>query len=300
LKFGFDLQFQGEDLLTNFDLCPAKCPLCDSDQVTFCSEKLWHESLKSGDNKDAKFWISLDGHKFKCKHKTPCYTIFIVDTSKSMTRNDITPNASFSQNDEKFKNRLGSVLEVISKYISTRNNINSEDIFSLVTFNCEAKIIFDEINLIRDKINISSECKNRIGEVQKGTCYRKGLFEASKLLGKMDRKKYKPIIILLTDGHDEDGKEKETLEKIDELMKTNKDNENKLEIYALFIRGKASFYEFWKKNDKYLEYLNQIASKGGTKEAKLPDTFNGLESEFQRIANSINQRYGLKQNNPTY
>ena len=217
LKFGFDLQFQGEDLLTNFDLCPAKCPLCDSDQNTFCSEKLWHESLKSGDNKDAKFWISLDGHKFKCKHKTPCYTIFIVDTSKSMTRNDITPNASFSQNDEKFKNRLGSVLEVISKYISIRNNINSEDIFSLVTFNCEAKIIFDEINLIRDKINISSECKNRIGEVQKGTCYRKGLFEASKLLGKMDRKKYKPIIILLTDGHDEDGKEKETLEKIDEV-----------------------------------------------------------------------------------
>ena len=83
-------------------------------------------------------------------------------------------------------------------------------------------------------------------------------------------------------------------------MKTNKDNENKLEIYALFIRGKASFYEFWKKNDKYLEYLNKIASKGGTKEAKLPDTFNGLESEFQRIANSINQRYGLKKNNPTY
>ena len=33
----------------------------------------------------------------------------------------------------------------------------------------------------------------------------------------MDRKKYKPIIILLTDGHDEDGKEKETLEKIDEV-----------------------------------------------------------------------------------
>ncbi len=33
----------------------------------------------------------------------------------------------------------------------------------------------------------------------------------------MDRKKYKPIIILLTDGHDEDQKENETLNKIDEV-----------------------------------------------------------------------------------
>lgn len=81
-------------------------------------------------------------------------------------------------------------------------------------------------------------------------------------------------------------------------METNKDNENKLEIYTLFIRGKASFYQFWSKNDKYLNYLNQIALKGGTGEAKLPNTFNGLEDEFQKIANSINQRYGLKQNNP--
>ena len=83
-------------------------------------------------------------------------------------------------------------------------------------------------------------------------------------------------------------------------MITNTANENKLEIYAIFIRGKASFFDFRNKHDKYLKYLDDIASRGGTGKAKLPDTFNGLESEFKKIANSINQKYGLKQHYPNH
>lgn len=54
-------------------------------------------------------------------------------------------------------------------------------------------------------------------KIEKGTCYIKGLEEASKLINKMDRNKYKPIIILLTDGHGDEKKKNETLSKIDEV-----------------------------------------------------------------------------------
>ena len=222
LNFDFDLQFE-DDLRKKFNLCPAKCPLCESDNESYCPEELWHKPLKSEDNKDINCWISLDGHKFKCKHMIPCYTIFIIDTSKSMSKNDIQPEISIIKNNKKFgkqyDNRLGSVIQVIDKYTKTRNSINPEDIFSFIKFNKEAEIFFEEINLQRDKINIINDCMEKIGDVVKGTCYLAGLLEAQRLLDKMDRKKYKPLIILLTDGHDEKDKEKETLKKIDEVSK---------------------------------------------------------------------------------
>ena len=77
-------------------------------------------------------------------------------------------------------------------------------------------------------------------------------------------------------------------------MKTNETNENKLEIYAIFVRGKAKLFDFKNYHGKYLNHLNTIAQKGGTIEAKLPYSFQGLNEELKKIANSINKKFGLK------
>ena len=50
-------------------------------------------------------------------------------------------------------------------------------------------------------------------------------------------------------------------------MKTNENFDNKLEIFTIFIRGKASFWDFGNHHDKYLHHLDNIALKGGTGQA---------------------------------
>ena len=77
-------------------------------------------------------------------------------------------------------------------------------------------------------------------------------------------------------------------------MKTNENFDNKLEIFTIFIRGKASFWDFGNHHDKYLHHLDNIALKGGTGQAKYPDSFIGLNNELKKIANSFNHKYGLK------
>lgn len=77
-------------------------------------------------------------------------------------------------------------------------------------------------------------------------------------------------------------------------METNKHFENKIHIFAIFIRGEAKFYDFFNYHDQFLNYLNDIARKGGTNNAKLHNSFIGLNEELKRIAYSIDQKYGLK------
>ena len=163
LKFVDNLQFE-EGLRKLFNLCSAKCPMCESNE-TYCSEKLWHEPLKSEDDNDKNYWISFDGYKFNCKHSIPCHTIFIIDTSTSMNNSDIKPE--IFQNNKNYYNRLGCVINVIDNYIKVRIHNNIEDIFSFIKFNSEAKIIIEEINVERDKINIMNECMNKIEKLKK-------------------------------------------------------------------------------------------------------------------------------------
>ena len=223
LKFEFSLYFEN-DLRKKFNLCPARCPMCETEK-NYCSLNLWHAPIKSDENSDLNCWISYDGHKFSCKHYIPCYTIFIVDTSGSMGNDDIKPEISPLKNNENFNNRLCCVIHAIDNYIRTRNSINNEDIFSIVTFNVKAKIISEKINLGVNNINIIEECMKNIVKCEeksfffkKGTYYIEGLKKASELINKMDRKKYKPIIILLTDGYD-NGKKEDTFGQIHEVSK---------------------------------------------------------------------------------
>ena len=142
-----------------------------------------------------------------------------------MGNDDIKPEISPLKNNENFNNRLGCVIHAIDNYIRTRNSINNEDIFSIVIFNVKAKIISEKINLGVNNINIIEECMKNIVKCEeksfffkKGTYYIEGLKKASELINKMDRKKYKPIIILLTDGYD-NGKKEDTFGQIHEVSK---------------------------------------------------------------------------------
>ena len=204
LKFRFEDEFTKE-LKEDFNKCPAKCQMCTEKNVLkYCELKLWHEPEIP--QIAEKYWISNDGHKFVCKHPLPCHTIFIIDKSGSMGNSDIRPSLGKLKETNYFDTRLGSVVEHILNYIKKRNDLNNEDIFSFIAFNNEAKIIFQEKKYdVKgfNEINFIDTCINQIIKYEGNTLFNKGLIKAKEILKNTDRKKYKPVIILFSDGGDE-------------------------------------------------------------------------------------------------
>ena len=203
LKFEFDNEFD-QDSKNEFNKCPAKCPFCEeNNEKTYCILDLWHEYAKNDKTNKNKYWISKDGHKFTCKHPTPCHTIFLIDCSTSMDYNDICPNIEKIKNNPNFNNRLGLFINVIDNYSRKRNNLNEEDIFSIISFNSKSNIILTNYNLnnnLNEK-DIIDECMSKI-KIDKGTNFENAFIQASEILAKTNKQKYQPVIILLTDGDD--------------------------------------------------------------------------------------------------
>ena len=210
LFFRFEDEFELE-LKELFNKCPAICHLCKEEKrTTYCELILWHEAVNNNEINE-NFWVSQEGHKFSCKHQIPCHTIFIIDKSGSMKGKDITPRNEQIISNKQFDNRLGCVIHVIDNYIKIRDRINNEDLFSFVSFNDEANIIFQDFNVnLNREINLISECMNKINFPSGETNFKEGFIKANEILLNIDRKKYKPVIILLSDGGD--GNNVETIE----------------------------------------------------------------------------------------
>ncbi len=204
LNFNFDDEFDSEQK-EEFNKCPTKCKLClEYNKKEYCQLDLWHEpfSISNSNNNDI-FWISKEGHKFDCKHPVPCHSIFIIDKSGSMNRNDLTPILPKISSHQNFNNRLGKLIEILDNYIKVRNRINTEDIFSLIAFSDEAKIIFQDINYNSNKdFDLIDICLKEI-DCKGETEFYRGFIEGEKILSNIDRKKYKPVIILFSDGADQ-------------------------------------------------------------------------------------------------
>ena len=130
LNFNFDDEFDSEQK-EEFNKCPTICKLClENNKNKYCQLDLWHEpfSISNSNNNDI-FWISKEGHKFDCKHPVPCHSIFIIDKSGSMKREDLKPLLPKIRSHQNFNNRLGKLIEILDNYIKVRNKINCEDIF---------------------------------------------------------------------------------------------------------------------------------------------------------------------------
>ena len=131
---------------------------------------------------------------------------------------DIKPSESKIYKNEDFNNRLGCVIQVINNYVNKRLEINKNDIFSLISFSTGAEINFRDFD--KDKlsnINLIEECIKLIGYPRGDTRFIKGFNNAKIILEDIDKNKYNPLIISLSDGDDD--KPEETIDYVKEVSK---------------------------------------------------------------------------------
>ena len=206
LKFNFIDKFENGQK-DSFNKCPAECPLClVNNKETYCEEKLWHKPIIVDFNIKNEFWISKEGHKFNCKHPVPCHTIFIVDKSGSMAYDDVTPKLHTISQNKNFNNRFGKLIEDMDNYIKKRKSMSPEDVFSLISFSDTAEIIFKNINCDSkdENFNFVEQCMQKIGCCKGETKFHLGFIEGEKILKEIKREKHKPVIILFSDGADQE------------------------------------------------------------------------------------------------
>ena len=217
LNFQFDEEFDDKQI-KSFTECPAYCPLCeeiDINKKTYCDGVLWHETFNDSNN-DKDYWISEEGHRFKCHHPIPCHTIFIIDKSGSMAREDIQPNLPNICKNKDFNNRMGRLIESMNNYISRRKKISQKDLFSVISFSEKAEIILSGNSCdSTEEFDFVEECMKKIKKCEGDTEFYLGFEKSKEILDSIDRTKYKPVIILFSDGADE--KDKETIKIIKEV-----------------------------------------------------------------------------------
>ena len=208
-KYILNFEFQFDDQQTeSFKKCPAYCPLCEEidSNKTYCDNDLWHEPFTDSNN-DIDYWISKEGHKFKCHHPIPCHTIFIIDKSGSMSREDIQPNLPNIRQNKNFNNRMGRLIESMNNYIIKRKKISQNDLFSVISFSDNAEIILSgNISDSTEEFDFVEECMKKIKECKGDTKFYLGFEKSREILDSIDRANYKPVIILFSDGADEEPK----------------------------------------------------------------------------------------------
>ena len=129
---------------------------------------------------------------------------------------DIKPTNEKLYKFEDFNNRFGCVIQVINNYVNKRLEVNKKDIFSLISFSTEAEINFRELNKdIISNIDLIDECKSIFKDPKGSSCFINGFKEAEIILSDIDNENYNPLIILLSDGDDDNPKE--TIEYVKEV-----------------------------------------------------------------------------------
>ena len=132
----------------------------------------------------------------------------IIDKSESMGSYDIKPSNSKLYKNENFNNRLGCVIQAMDNYVMKRENINNNDLFSLITFSTKAQINFRDYNKSTfSDIDFIEECMGLIGYPEGVTYFKKGFEEADKILLDIDKQKFNPLIIFFSDGDDDEPNE---------------------------------------------------------------------------------------------
>ena len=100
----------------------------------------------------------------------------------------------------KLDNMLGSSIQAFSTFCKIRSNQSFKDKCSLIGFNDKAKIILENVYMNDNEMIIN----NCLSNLYPGECtnFYNAFKESAKILEKVDRNEFFPIIILLTDGLD--------------------------------------------------------------------------------------------------
>ena len=125
-----------------FDYCDCICPcgvIKPDKKPNYCQYKLWHE--KNIPNN--KQWKSPEGHIFECDHPSGVYTIFLIDTSGSMSDDSKKPTRE--EIIKKHNNMLGASIEALLNYCKKRFSINRREKCALIKYNENATLIFKDI-----------------------------------------------------------------------------------------------------------------------------------------------------------
>jgi len=80
-------------------------------------------------------------------------------------------------------------------------------------------------------------------------------------------------------------------------MNEENGKENSLIIYTIFLSSNShnfNFIHFYFNTNNAKNHLNEIAILGGTNQVFEENSFSGLDKAFQKIANVINPKFGLK------
>ena len=80
-------------------------------------------------------------------------------------------------------------------------------------------------------------------------------------------------------------------------MNEENGKENSLIIYTIFLSSNShnsNFIHFYFNINNAKNHLNEIAILGGTNQVFEENSFSGLDKAFQKIANAINPKFGLK------
>ncbi|CAG8778073.1 9192_t:CDS:10, partial [Gigaspora margarita] len=182
------------------------------------------KSLHNGEVFLTKFSTLHDnGNLFPCRNQTIAafHIVFVLDRSYSMSDGDQKPTSGTPF----CKNRLGAAFEATDKFIKTRvnstleqnaNTTNINDIFSVILFNDNTEILFEnqtisDIDFIQDKL------KDKVPSG--GTSFNEAVRRADRVIDKYFNSFRLNVIIFLSDGED-------SLPE-DELMKICQKNKEK-------------------------------------------------------------------------
>eukprot|EP00118_Oscarella_pearsei_P023535 m.282814 g.282814 ORF g.282814 m.282814 type:complete len:2438 (+) comp40663_c0_seq4:515-7828(+) len=113
----------------------AKPPNFGSGSETFCQLRLWHDPIPAVP--EGQGHVSRrGGHHFLCTHRNAYHTVFVIDSSTSMSIEDQQPRSKTLVYHRKLElnNRLGAVLETCEQFCRDRFRVSKHDYLSLVTF----------------------------------------------------------------------------------------------------------------------------------------------------------------------
>jgi len=180
-----------------FSLCNWKCKYSSHQTDEYCQLPLWHQRAIFIPKDIYGKWI-YEGHIFKCSHPIGVYSIFLIDQSGSMDSKSDKPTNIIIK--EKLDNMLGSSIQAISNFCKIRSSKSIKDKCSLIGFNNKAKIILKDVQMNNNEM-IINDCLSNL-HPDGCTYFSEAFKESNKILEKVDRNEFIPIIILLTDGLD--------------------------------------------------------------------------------------------------